>query len=162
LLYRNIPGRRAGQLSVIHQGQERAKCTRRDFLAAIAAGAGFALLPAKAGSAPRMLRAREARAALAGAAHPQTSVWGYEGAVPGPRTRGDRVRRGQSRQLDVPLPRPGAPGERHDGRDPSRVMAAPRSIVAALALALSACGEAPALGALAHIVKVRLPKRSSP
>lgn len=82
-------------MSVIHQGQGRARSTRRDFLAAIAAGAGFALLPAKAGSAPRMLHAREALAALAGAAHPQTSVWGYEGAVPGPELRfrqGERLR----------------------------------------------------------------------
>lgn len=73
----------------------RAAFTRRDFLAATAAGAGLALLSAKATAAPRMLHAREARAALVGAGHPQTAVWGYEGTVPGPELRfrqGERLR----------------------------------------------------------------------
>ena len=33
----------------------------------------------------------------------------------------DRLRRRQSRRLDVPLPHPGAPGRRDDGRDPGGV-----------------------------------------
>ena len=69
--------------------------TRRDFLAASAAGAGLALLPSAVTAAPRTLRAREAQVALAGAAHPRTAVWGYEGSVPGPALRfrqGERLR----------------------------------------------------------------------
>ena len=78
-----------------HQSRRRAAFTRRQFLAAMAAGAGFALLPGKVQAAPRILRAREAQVALAGSAHPQTAVWGYEGAVPGPELRfrqGERLR----------------------------------------------------------------------
>ena len=69
--------------------------TRRDFLAATAAGASLATWPAWATAAPRTLRASEARAALAGEAHPATVIWGYEGAVPGPELRyrqGERLR----------------------------------------------------------------------
>ncbi len=80
---------------VVHQAQQSGAVTRRDFLAATAAGAGLALLPVMARAAPRILRAREARQALVGAAHPQTAVWGYEGTVPGPELRfrqGERLR----------------------------------------------------------------------
>ncbi len=80
---------------VVHQVQQRGAVTRRDFLAATAAGAGLALLPVMAQASARILRARAARLALAGAAHPQTAVWGYEGTVPGPELRfrqGERLR----------------------------------------------------------------------
>ena len=83
---------------VVHQAQGHAAFTRRDFLAASAAGAGLALLPSAALAAPGTLRAREAQVALAGAAYPQTGVWGYEGSVPGPELR---FRQGERLQIEV-------------------------------------------------------------
>ena len=73
----------------------RSGFTRREFLAAAAASAGVALFPEKATSARRVLGVREARASLAGAGFPQTAIWGYDGAVPGPELRyrqGERLR----------------------------------------------------------------------
>jgi len=70
---------------------------RRDFLRAalglVAASAAPHVDAATAAS--RVLRAQEARHALAGAAYPQTAIWGYDGAVPGPLLRyrrGERLR----------------------------------------------------------------------
>lgn len=72
--------------------------TRRDFLLAAAAGAGLALLPSAAMAAPGRIRARGANVALAGAAYPQTGVWGYEGNVPGPELR---FRQGERLKIEV-------------------------------------------------------------
>ncbi|MDW8468950.1 MAG: multicopper oxidase domain-containing protein [Burkholderiales bacterium] len=60
---------------------------RREFLAA---GAALALLPrarAARASAPRLVRAAPARAAIAGSGYPDTEVWAYDGTVPGPELR---------------------------------------------------------------------------
>ncbi|MGQ0546711.1 MAG: multicopper oxidase family protein [Betaproteobacteria bacterium] len=70
--------------------------SRRDFLRTAAAAGGLALLPAvRAQAAPRLIRQREALASLVGDGYPQTSVWTYEGSVPGPELRfkqGERLR----------------------------------------------------------------------
>jgi FtsP/CotA-like multicopper oxidase with cupredoxin domain len=67
---------------------------RRTFLAG---GAAIALAPGCSLSrpGPRTLRAAPARQLLAGAGHPDTAVWSYDGTVPGPELRfrqGDRLR----------------------------------------------------------------------
>jgi FtsP/CotA-like multicopper oxidase with cupredoxin domain len=70
---------------------------RRHFLT-LAAGAAASLiapLPSPARSHVRALRAAPDEQALAGAGHPRTAVWGYNGSVPGPELRfrqGDRLR----------------------------------------------------------------------
>jgi FtsP/CotA-like multicopper oxidase with cupredoxin domain len=67
---------------------------RRDFLAtgaAIALAPGCSLLP----SGGKTLRVAPARQALAGAGHPDTAVWAYNGSTPGPELRfrqGERLR----------------------------------------------------------------------
>ncbi|OGA12842.1 MAG: copper oxidase [Betaproteobacteria bacterium RIFCSPHIGHO2_12_FULL_69_13] len=74
---------------------KQAGIDRREFLGAGAALAGLAALPSLAGGQERTLRARVSRASLVGAAHPQTEVWTYDGAVPGPELRfrqGERLR----------------------------------------------------------------------
>ena len=65
---------------------------RRGFLVSSAA---LALTPRLAWSQGKVLRVAPARQALAGAAHPATEVWAYNGSVPGPELRfkqGDRLR----------------------------------------------------------------------
>jgi FtsP/CotA-like multicopper oxidase with cupredoxin domain len=67
---------------------------RRTFLAT---GAAIALSPACSLAPPRTrtLRSAPARQRLAGAGHPDTAVWAYDGSVPGPELRfrqGDRLR----------------------------------------------------------------------
>jgi FtsP/CotA-like multicopper oxidase with cupredoxin domain len=70
---------------------------RRHFLT-LAAGTAASLiapLPSPARSHVRALRAAPDEQALAGAGHPRTAVWGYNGSVPGPELRfhqGDRLR----------------------------------------------------------------------
>src|SRR3990167_2184988 len=74
---------------------KQAGIDRREFLGAGAALAGLAALPSLAGGQERTLRARVSRASVVGAAHPQTEVWTYDGAVPGPELRfrqGERLR----------------------------------------------------------------------
>ena len=67
---------------------------RRRLLGAAGAGAALALLPGISVAQPaRALRLAEARQSLVGAGHPDTAVWSYNGAVPGPELRfkqGDR------------------------------------------------------------------------
>src|SRR5688500_7010507 len=67
---------------------------RRSFLAGSAA---LALAPKLgfANAGPAQLRLAAARQALAGPGHPDTAVWAYNGAVPGPQLRfsqGERLR----------------------------------------------------------------------
>ncbi|MDF0603374.1 multicopper oxidase family protein [Psychromarinibacter sp. C21-152] len=75
------------------------KHTRRDVLRLAAlAGASAAALPpwALALESPPELAARVARLQMLPDTYPQTEVWGYEGAIPGPEIRvrqGERVRR---------------------------------------------------------------------
>src|SRR3989337_1550532 len=74
---------------------KQAGIDRREFLGAGAALAGLAALPSLAGGQERTLRGRVSRPSLVGAAHPQTEVWTYDGAVPGPELRfrqGERLR----------------------------------------------------------------------
>ena len=65
------------------------RLTRRRLLGSAAAAAGLAAFPATAGADPveARLRAAATRAALVGGGYPDTSVWAYEGAVPGPLLR---------------------------------------------------------------------------
>jgi FtsP/CotA-like multicopper oxidase with cupredoxin domain len=69
---------------------------RREFLSIAARSAALALAPGLAHPASiRALRLAEARQALVGAGHPDTAVWSYNGAVPGPELRlkqGERLR----------------------------------------------------------------------
>jgi FtsP/CotA-like multicopper oxidase with cupredoxin domain len=78
---------------------------RRRFLAA---GAAVPLLRAAKAASPsdaaRRLELRAARSALVGAGYPQTDVWTYNGAVPGPELRfrqGERLRVEVTNALDV-------------------------------------------------------------
>jgi FtsP/CotA-like multicopper oxidase with cupredoxin domain len=76
--------------------------SRRSFLAASGGAAVGALLPAWAGraasTAKHHLVARSGRAPLVGAPYPETAVWSYNGAVPGP---GIRVRQGERLRITV-------------------------------------------------------------
>jgi FtsP/CotA-like multicopper oxidase with cupredoxin domain len=73
--------------------------TRRDFLRLTMAAAGLAAIPGRHSlAAPRPLRAKVAPALLVGATNPQTEVWGYDGAVPGPELR---FRQGERLQIEV-------------------------------------------------------------
>jgi FtsP/CotA-like multicopper oxidase with cupredoxin domain len=81
--------------------------SRRSFLATSGGAAVGALLPAwpgrAASSATYDLVARPGRAALVGAPYPETSVWSYNGAIPGPEIRvrqGERLRIAVENQLD--------------------------------------------------------------
>src|SRR5262245_34637621 len=66
--------------------------SRRSFLqGSAAAGALLPLAPCLAAAAEHRLVAAPARAAIAGAQYPETEVWAYNGAVPGPLLR---VKRG--------------------------------------------------------------------
>lgn len=74
---------------------------RRGFLAA---SAGVALWPSIASSNIKTLRAAARRQNLVGAAHPDTEVWTYNGAVPGPALRfrqGERLKLEVQNALDV-------------------------------------------------------------
>ncbi len=65
---------------------------RRQFLTMAAAAA---VLPRAQARESRLLRAAPARQSLAGASHPDTAVWAYDGRVPGPELRyrqGERLR----------------------------------------------------------------------
>ena len=78
--------------------------TRRLFLGTVAALAAAPRVP-RAGEAPRLLRAAPTRAPLAPEGQPDTAVWAYDGAVPGPLLRvprGGRVRI----ELENGLPQP--------------------------------------------------------
>jgi FtsP/CotA-like multicopper oxidase with cupredoxin domain len=76
--------------------------SRRSFLAASAGAAVGASWPAWPGSAASIARhdlvAATGRAHLVGAPHPETAVWSYNGAVPGPQIR---VRQGQHVRIIV-------------------------------------------------------------
>ena len=73
------------------------------------------LAPPDASARPRLPRDRPGRSA-----DPLSGMAGH--GPDGPARAGrHRLRRRQSRRLDVPLPHPGASGRRHDGRDPGRV-----------------------------------------
>ena len=75
---------------------------RRTFLAAAAA---LASRPSLSASSSRVLRPAPAQQALVGAAYPFTSVWAYNGTVPGAELRlrqGDRLRVEVENGLDVP------------------------------------------------------------
>ena len=76
---------------------------RRTFLVT---GAALALAPTLSfsQSASKTLRAAPARQALAGAGHPDTAVWAYNGTVPGPELRfrqGERLRVAVENAIDV-------------------------------------------------------------
>ena len=62
------------------------------------AGAGAVVLPAAGAPAPRIIRAKVARAALVGDKYPQTEIWGYQGTVPGPELR---FRQGERLQIEL-------------------------------------------------------------
>jgi FtsP/CotA-like multicopper oxidase with cupredoxin domain len=72
--------------------------SRRNFLRTAIAAAGAMALPAAGAAAPRTIHAKVARAALVGAKHPQTEIWGYEGEVPGPELR---LRQGERLRVEV-------------------------------------------------------------
>jgi FtsP/CotA-like multicopper oxidase with cupredoxin domain len=75
------------------------RINRRDFLRGTLAAAGLAALPYRhSAAAPRLLRPKPSRAAVVGGPHPQTEVWGYDGAVPGPEFR---FRQGERLQIEV-------------------------------------------------------------
>jgi len=80
---------------------------RRDFLRAALGLAAASAAPriGAAAAASRVLRASEARHALAGATYPETEIWGYDGAVPGPLLR---YRRGERLHVEFEnaLPEP--------------------------------------------------------
>ena len=80
------------------------RITRRQFHGSVLAAAAAATLPTFAHSqtAP-ILHAREGSARLAPAEYPETRIWGYDGAVPGPVLRarqGERMT--QSFRNDLP------------------------------------------------------------
>ena len=76
--------------------------SRRSFLVAGGGAAIGAFLPAWPGraapSAKSDLVARPGRAALVGAPYPETSVWSYNGAIPGPEIR---IRQGERLGISV-------------------------------------------------------------
>jgi FtsP/CotA-like multicopper oxidase with cupredoxin domain len=78
------------------------RSSRRSFLAAGGGAAIGAFLPAWPGRAARSAKydlvARPGRAALVGAPYPETSVWSYNGAIPGPEIR---VRQGERLRISV-------------------------------------------------------------
>jgi FtsP/CotA-like multicopper oxidase with cupredoxin domain len=79
---------------------------RRRVLAAAAAAAALPLFPVRvvAASPARRLRLGSAAQNLVGAAHPATTVWAYNGAVPGPELRfkqGERLRIDVENALDI-------------------------------------------------------------
>ncbi|HEY5700598.1 MAG TPA: multicopper oxidase domain-containing protein, partial [Gammaproteobacteria bacterium] len=85
------------------------KVSRRDFLAAgLAAGTAFlAGPPAEAAGDPAafVLKAAPSKFNIVGKEYPETAVWAYNGAVPGPLIRkrqGDRLRVRVDNRLDQP------------------------------------------------------------
>ena len=84
------------RLSLAPGDRALARFHRRDFLRTALAGAALVAVPYRHGiAAPPPLQAKSARVNLVGSAHPQTEVWGYDGAVPGPELRfrqGERLR----------------------------------------------------------------------
>jgi FtsP/CotA-like multicopper oxidase with cupredoxin domain len=76
--------------------------SRRSFVAtsgAAAVGAMFPPWPAGAGSfAKYHLSARPAQAHLVGGSHPETAIWSYNGAVPGPEIR---IRQGERLRIEI-------------------------------------------------------------
>jgi FtsP/CotA-like multicopper oxidase with cupredoxin domain len=78
------------------------RSSRRSFLAAGGGAAIGAFSPAWPGRAARSAKydlvARPGRAALVGAPYPETSVWSYNGAIPGPEIR---VRQGERLRISV-------------------------------------------------------------
>jgi FtsP/CotA-like multicopper oxidase with cupredoxin domain len=81
------------------------RTTRRQFLATAAALPIVGLAPNLAQAAPTILRATKGAAHLGPAGAPKTSIWGYDGAVPGPLIR---IKQGQKliRQFANELPQP--------------------------------------------------------
>ena len=80
------------------------RITRRQFQGSVLAAAAAATLPtfARSQTAP-ILHAREGSTQLAPAEYPETRIWGYDGAVPGPVLRarqGERMT--QSFRNDLP------------------------------------------------------------
>ena len=78
-----------------------ASLSRRSFLVAsggAAFGAVLPIRPARADAANYNLVAGSGRAHLVGAPHPETAVWSYNGAVPGPEIR---LRQGERVQITV-------------------------------------------------------------
>ena len=73
---------------------------RREFLTTVAGAAASLLAPAHslAQTQTRTLRAAPAQQELAGAGHPRTAVWSYNGSVPGPELR---IRQGTRLRIDV-------------------------------------------------------------
>ena len=88
----------------IVRGPGSASMNRRDFLRTTPGVAALALaLPASA-QQPRRLEAGAAEQSLAGAGHPRTAVWAYNGSVPGPELRyrqRERLRIAVENRLDV-------------------------------------------------------------
>ncbi|MGP9818625.1 multicopper oxidase family protein [Salinarimonas sp. NSM] len=83
--------------------------TRRSFLARSAALVGAAALPAAparaAGPREITLAPAPSRAAIVGAPYPETSVWAYDGRIPGPEIRvaqGERLRIAVDNRLPAP------------------------------------------------------------
>src|SRR5918995_6462066 len=78
---------------------------RRRFLGAAGATAALALVPGVPVAQPaRALRLAQGRQSLVGAGHPDTAVWTYNGAVPGPELRfkqGERLRIEVENALDL-------------------------------------------------------------
>lgn len=79
--------------------QSRTSVSRRTFVlasAAVLAGPAFSAFPARASTAREYrLTAAPGRVPLVGGDHPETAVWAYNGAVPGPEIRarqGERLR----------------------------------------------------------------------
>ena len=91
--------------SAAHTRSRLESATRRKFLIAGAATAGWASLPLQAApEATRVLRLAPAAQNLVGAANLSTSVWAYNGTVPGPELRyrqGERLRLEVENALDV-------------------------------------------------------------
>jgi FtsP/CotA-like multicopper oxidase with cupredoxin domain len=79
---------------------------RRNFLGATAGAAACVLAPRTlpAAEPARVLRIGPSEQSLVGSEHPPTSVWAYDGAVPGPELRfrqGERLRVEAENRLDV-------------------------------------------------------------
>jgi FtsP/CotA-like multicopper oxidase with cupredoxin domain len=74
-------------------------------MASLVLPAGVRMADAQTGDGFRILRARPGSARLRGAEGPQTAIWGYDGAVPGPTLR---IRRGEELKVrlvnDLPEP----------------------------------------------------------
>ena len=78
-----------------------ARLSRRSLLAGsagAAVGALFPIWPGRTDAANYHLAAGSGHAALVGAGYPETAVWSYNGAVPGPEIR---LRQGEHVQITV-------------------------------------------------------------